>query len=267
LRRERGNAFPWQNSLEEIDVVFHLAAQTSVATAAKNPPADFESNVRPLLQLAEVASENHWCPAVIFAGTVTEIGIPRRLPVNESYPDHPITIYDIHKWMAEQYLKYYARQRILRGATLRLANVYGPGPASQSQDRGVLNQMIRRALKGEILTLYGPGEQLRDFLYVEDASLAFLAAGTSIERINGRHFVIGTGKGHTLAEAFHLVADQVAQVTGRRVEVQKIQPSAPLLPIEERNFTADSRSFSEITGWSPRTSLSEGIAKTIQALR
>ncbi len=84
-------------------------------------------------------------PIVLFAGTVTEAGIPSRLPVDEDAPDDPITIYDRHKLMAEQDLKAAAVNGDVRGATLRLANVYGPGARGQRADRDVLNRMIKTA--------------------------------------------------------------------------------------------------------------------------
>ena len=255
----------WQRVLEGVDIVFHLAAQTSLNVAEEDPVADFNANVLPLLHLVETCRREGLCPAVIFAGTVTETGIPIRWPVDETHPDHPLTVYDLHKWMAEQYLKHYVGLGVIRGTVLRLANVYGPGPRSQSRDRGILNQTIAKALRGETLTIYGSGNQLRDYIYVEDAALAFLTAGANLERVNGKHFVIGTGEGHTLAETFHLVADEVRLITGRRVEIEHVEPPAPLTPIETRNFVADSRSFSELTGWIPSTSLREGMVQTIKA--
>ncbi len=145
--------------------------------------------------------------------------------------------------MAEQYLRWYSEQGFVRGVTLRLANVYGPGPRSSCADRGILNQMIRRALAGEPLTVYGPGDQVRDYLYVEDAARAFLSAAASEEALNGKYFVIGSGVGHTIAEAMEIVAERCALRTGKRVPVVHVKPPAILSPIEQRHFIADSGLF------------------------
>lgn len=255
----------WGNTLKDVDIIFHFAAQTSVYIANKNPTEDYKINILPMLQLLETCRQKRWQPAILFAGTVTETGIPTCLPVDESHPDKPITIYDLHKLMAENYLKYYANQGIVKGAILRLANVYGPGPKSSSADRGVLNIMIKKALKGENLTLYGKGNYLRDYIFIEDVARAFLIAGSNIECLNGQHFVIGSGKGHTLAEAFTLVAQQVNQKTGKHIQIKSIEPPTPQSPIEARNFVADSKRFSKLTGWNPTRSLSEGIDGTIEA--
>jgi nucleoside-diphosphate-sugar epimerase len=200
---------------------------------------------------------------VLLSGTVTQTGIPKHLPVNETHCDDPITIYDLHKQMAEGYLKYYARQGFVRGAILRLANVYGPGPKTSSAERGLLNIMIRKALAGETLTVYGEGNYLRDFVYVSDVVGAFVLAGAKIGRVNGRHFVVGSGRGRTIAEAVNVVAERVALKTGHRARVVHIDPPRPALPIESRDFVADPGSLAETAGWHPRTWLAEGIDLTI----
>jgi UDP-glucose 4-epimerase len=256
----------WEPLLVNADIVFHFAAQTSVYVADKNPIADLDVNVLPILYLLETCRQKCWHPIVIFSGTVTECGIPTRLPVDENHPDHPITIYDLHKLMAEGYLKHYTAQDVLRGAVLRLANVYGPGPKSSSADRGVLNLMIQKALKGETLTVYGDGNYMRDYVYVEDVARAFLEAGAKIDRVNGRHFVIGSGQGHTIAEAVNLVAERVALKIGQRVPVIYVEPPEALSQIETRNFIADTMRFSHATGWKARVPLVDGIDRTIDYL-
>ena len=257
----------WGSVIDGVDVVFHFAAQTSVYEADENPVEDFRTNVLPIVQLLEVCKKGNRKPIILFSGTVTEIGLPVYRPVDESHPDKPITVYDLHKLTAENLLKFYCEQEVVKGAVLRLSNVYGPGPTSSSADRGILNLMIRKALKGEALTLYGKGESLRDYIFVEDVVRAFLAAVTKIENLNGRHFVIGTGVGHSLKEAFDLVAECVERKTQRSVKVETVEPPVPQSPINARNFVADSRRFCELTNWKPEYSLREGINRTIDFFR
>ncbi len=252
-----------EQALMGADMVLHFAAQTSVYVANNDPFADLDINVLPMLYLLETCRQRGWRPGVLFSGSVTEAGLPVHLPVDETHPDNPITVYDLHKWMAENYLKYYVREGAVRGAVLRLANVYGPGPRSSSADRGVLNMMIRKALKDEKLTVYGDGSYVRDYVYVEDVALAFLKAAVNIDQVNGKHFVIGSGKGHTIAEAVSLVAERVALKTGRRVPIVHVEPPSTLSAIEARNFIADATRFTQLTGWSARVSLVDGIDRTI----
>ena len=255
----------WEQALDGVDIVFHFAAQTSAYCANDDPTADHLINVQPMLQLLEACRRQQRRPAVCFSSTVTVAGIPASLPVNEQHPDHPLTLYDLHKQMAEQYLQYYAGQGVVRGVALRLTNIYGPGPASSRADRGVLNRMIRKALAGEPLTVYGSGELLRDYLFVDDAAGAFLAAAAAAGKLNGRRFVIGSGEGHTIAGAMEVVAQRTALKTGVTVAVDHIPPPASLSPIEERNFVADSNSFMLATGWKPAYSFALGIDRTLEA--
>ena len=255
----------WESLLDDVDVVFHFAAQTSVYVAEQDPLADLAINVMPMLHLLETCRRKKLNPIVLFSGTVTEAGLTEHLPVNEDCPDHPITVYDLHKWMAENYLKHYTRSGIISGVVLRLANVYGPGPKSSSVDRGVLNMMIRKAISGHELTVYGDGRFLRDYVYVEDVAQAFLSAVANIETVTGKHFVIGSGEGYTILQAINLVAERVAIKTSRRVPVVSIYPPSLLSPIEFRNFVADTHQYTKSTGWMAKYSLIEGIDATIQA--
>lgn len=252
--------------LVDADVIFHLAAQTSGAAAAADPDSDFHANVMPMRQLLAACRDRQRRPLVVFAGTVTQAGVPSRLPVDEDLPDDPITVYDRHKLIAETDLKAAAAAGVVRGATLRLANVYGPGTHGRRADRDVLNRMIGAAVIGQPLTLHGSGEHVRDYVFVDDVVDAFLKAAEHGERVDTRHFVIGSGRGTSIRDAFDLIAERVERVTGRRVPVTATAPPAPVSAIEQRNFIADHSRFSAATGWRPAWTLSDGIDRTIEAL-
>lgn len=253
----------WETALPGADFVFHFAAQTSSYTADKKPLADWSANVLPMISLLEACRTGGHRPMVLFSATVTQFGLPSCLPVDESQPDRPVTIYDYHKLTAEYYLEHYVRQGWARGASLRLANIYGPGPVSGSADRGILNLMMRRALRGEAITIFGSGHQVRDYLYITDAVEAFLAAAIHSERVNGRHFVVASGEGHTLEQAFNLVAERAGDLTGKRVSVVNVTPPPGLSRIEDRNFSGDFSRFSVATGWIPMIKLADGLARTL----
>lgn len=250
----------WEQTLEGADIVYHFAAQTSVYVAEDNPYADLQANVIPMLNLLETCRNKNLNPVILFSGTVTEAGIVECLPVAETCKDSPITIYDMHKLISENYLKYYCRKNVVRGAILRLANVYGPGPSGNA-GRGVLNMMIQKALAGEELTIYGKGDCLRDYVYVDDVVHAFLTAAKSVDNLNGKHYIIGSGQGHTIAQAINLVANQAAIRTKHRVEVKHIKPPSVQSPIESRNFISDTRRFRQATGWQRKYGLVDGISR------
>lgn len=251
----------------DADVIVHLAAQTSNAVAAADPDLDFCANVTPMRHLLAACRDRGRRPLVLFGGTATEAGVQRRMQLNEDAPDNPITIYDTHKLMAEQELKAAASSGVVRGATLRLANVYGPGAHGGRADRDVFNRMIVAAVLGQPLTLYGTGEHVRDYVFVDDVVDALVTATAHGDLLNAGHFVIGSGRGTTIRDAFALIAERVELLTGRRVEVRAIDPPGPLSAIEQRNVIINHTLFSNVTGWYPKWRLSDGIDRTIEAFR
>lgn len=253
------------DQVSDAHVVLHLAAQTSGAAAEANPEADFRANVTPMRHLLAACRQRRVHPIVVFAGTVTEAGIPSRLPINEDQADDPITTYDRHKLIAEEDLKAAASHGNVLGATLRLSNVYGPGVRGVRQDRDILNRMIAAAMQGQPLTVYGTGEYVRDYVFIEDVVDAFLMAAAHPAPINGRHFIVGSGRGVSIREAFELVAARVEARTGRRVPVITADPPGGLSDIERRHFVADASRFSAATGWRAVWSLADGIDRTIEA--
>jgi UDP-glucose 4-epimerase len=255
----------WQRVLRNADLIYHFAAQTSTYVANSQPWIDLYGNVVPSMAMLEACRRLQSKPIVVFASTVTISGLPQTIPVNEDFRDEPVTIYDIHKLTVEHLLRWYVEENFVIGGSLRLSNVYGPGPKSGSADRGILNQMIRKALGGESLTVYKPGSFLRDYVFVDDVVNAFLLAGESAHKLSGGFFVVGTGVGYSIRQSAELVADRVARLTGRKVDVQLVDPPEGLSRIEKRNFVADPARFQSLVGWKANYLLDEGIEKTIEA--
>lgn len=253
----------WRGAVKGVDFIFHLAGQTSVYEADRDPVKDVGANLLPMIRLLEACRQNGKGTAVIFAATSTQAGIPAKLPVTEGHIDRPITVYDINKLAAEKYLLGYARNGLVRGASLRLTNVYGPGPAGSSAERGVLNMMIRRALAGDDLTVYGKGLFLRDYVFMDDVVAAFLAAGANMDRVNGSYYLIGSGKGTRIKDAVAMVAARSHLKTGKRPKVICVKPPGTLSPIESRNFIADPARFRKMTAWRAKVSLKDGIDATL----
>jgi len=256
----------WEEILEGVDVVFHFAAQTSSKFANDNPCLDMDINLVPIARFIETCQNKNIRPDIIFPGTVTQAGLTETWPIDEMIQDVPITVYDINKLAAEKYVCYYGTQLGGRGVTLRLANVYGPGTKSSRPDRGILNMMVMRALEGKSLTLYGGGNYVRDYVFIDDVVTAFLMAGTALPVTNGRYYVMGSGVGHTIKEMAESVGNLVDRITGKNVDIQNVPPPAGLSQIEFRHFVANTSRFRQDTGWKPRVTLEEGIKHTIDSI-
>ena len=254
----------WSAALAGVDYVFHFAAQTSAYVADNDPEADVEANVIPIVRMLDACRAGGVKPAIMFAGTATQAGLPKSNPVNETATDDPVTAYDSNKLAGEKLLQRCASETGVPTATLRLANVYGSGTNVGSRDRGFLNLMVRNALNNQPLTVYGDGEHIRDYIFIDDVVTAFLTAGKCADSVSGNYYVIGSEQGTKIVDAVNLVADRVALVKGHRPEVLHIPAPEGLGPIEERDFVADSSLFRSATGWAPKVLLTEGIDRTIQ---
>lgn len=256
----------WESLTEGVDIIFYLGAQTSASAAKADPDRDFRENVLPLLNLLEHCRASASQSTIIFASTATVVGLTEQLPVADDVYENPITIYDIHKLCCEKYLSYYARKQHIKAVSLRLANVYGPGTASSSADRGILNMMMRRAIQRKSLSIFGEGRQQRDYTFISDVVAAFEAAALHIDSLNGRHFNIGSGRGHDFVEAFGMIAEEIQSQLGHETLIEHVAAPANLEPIETRSYIADTASFSTATGWYARIDLGRGIRQTVEQL-
>jgi UDP-glucose 4-epimerase len=255
------NSNIWKKVLNEIDIIFYLAAKTNIYESIANPNEFYEINVKPIITMLEFCKNQKLKPSIVFSGTVTVYGLTNELPVNESCSENPLTIYDLHKLIVEKYLKYYSNNYGIKSVSLRLANVYGPGPSSKSSGRGVLNMMINKAINKEDLTIYGEGNFVRDYIYVDDVINAFLLSAVHIEKLKSRFFIISTGNANTVNEAFQMIANNTFR--DFKLKVKNIDSPKGISILESRNFVGNSSSFSNLTGWIPKTNLFDGINKTI----
>jgi nucleoside-diphosphate-sugar epimerase len=196
---------------------------------------------------------------IVFASAATIVGPNPQLPVGDAARDNPCSVYDRHKLAGELILREGTASGAVRACSLRLANVYGYGGASMNANRGILNSMMKRALDGESLTLYGNGAYLRDFIHVGDVVEAFLRTITTPDICDGSHYVIASGRGHTLAEAYAMIADIAMERLQQRVEIVRVPEPADLHPIERRDFIGDSSVFQARTNWRPHFGLRAGI--------
>ena len=257
----------WLEIVEHADVIFHLAGNTSAYTAAINPAESLSSTLLPVTHLVRAAQELGRQPRVVFASTATVYGLTAKLPVSEKVEPKPITVYDLHKLFAEQQLALATQQGKLCGVSLRLANVYGSSSSlSSADDRGILNRVTAMAMQGKDLNVYGDGNYLRDYVYIDDVVRAFMVAGLT-EGVCGGIFNVATGESVSVQEAFQLVIQRVANITGTRILIKNIPWPEGANPIELRNYTADIKCIADDLGWRPKISLESGLDCMIDSFR
>lgn len=254
----------WKNILKDVHIVYHFAAQTSSQYSNKYPSLDLKTNLLPIVNMIEACIKHNFSPDIVFAGTATETGYTNAKSIHGNINDSPITIYDINKLAAEKYLQYYSSQLLRRATTLRLSNVFGPGKQSGSSDRGIVNMMILKALNGEPLTIYGNGKYIRDYIYIDDVISAFVHAADHIHKTKGNFYTIGSGVGYEIKSVFTIIAETIFELARKKVKIISKPFPKKTSKIEYRNFIADSSDFKNVTGWSPKMNLKEGIINSVK---
>src|SRR6056297_2000515 len=160
-------------SKEKPDYICHQAAQISVSYSVKNPKIDAQRNIMGLLNLLESSSSNN-VKGIIFASSGgTVYGEPDCFPINEKAVFNPTSPYGIAKMSSEYYLRFYCKVYNLNYVSLRYGNVYGPRQDPYGE-AGVIAIFIRKMLSGEVPTINGDGDYIRDYVYVEDVANACL---------------------------------------------------------------------------------------------
>ena len=256
----------WLNIVEKSDVIIHLAGNTSINVANDNPGLDLDSSVVPIYRLIEACKILRKRPRVVFASTVTAYGFTDNLPVSEATAENPESFYDLHKFFVERQLVLATKLNICDGVSLRLANVYGPSSANSSaNDRGILNKIIGLALAGDIVSLYGGGNYIRDYIYIDDVVDAFILASIS-SKSAGEVFNIGSGVGTSVRDAFNAVTQEVYRQTNKIIEMKDVPWPENSPKIDMRNFTASIKKAHTCLGWSPKVSLQTGIATTVKSI-
>ena len=265
----------WAGVLGDAAGVIHLASRTALRAAEADEAGDDEINVGPvraLVSALQVRPRGEARIPVVFASTATIFGDGPELPCDEKMPDRPLSVYDRHKLKCEGILKQATQDGYLAACSLRLANVYGRASATSSlagsinNNRGILNNMMARAIRGEALTVYGAGNYIRDFIHLDDVVRAFAAALANTQVCDGTSYVIATGKGHSLTSAFSMVAGEAARITRKRVDVRHVPEPADLHQSERRNFIGNPDLFASRTGWAPEIDLATGIRRFLNGL-
>jgi UDP-glucose 4-epimerase len=239
---------------ENSDVIVHLAANTGVEPSVKFPRIDCLTNVIGTLNALE-AARNAKAKRFIFASSGAPAGITEP-PIHEEIVPHPISPYGASKLSGEGYCSAYYHSYQLETVALRFGNVYGPGSTHKSS---VVAKFIRLALNNEPLEIYGDGKQTRDFIYVEDLCDAIILASTSKNPIGGEVFQIATSREMTVSDITDIIVSQLNLKNIFPKVIYGERRNGDML----RNYS-DTSKAKKYLNWESKTSLIEGINKTIR---
>jgi UDP-glucose 4-epimerase len=239
------------------EFVMHLAAQPGVRPSVEDPMHDASVNIMGALNILECAVHTGSRKVVYAASGGTIYGEPRRVPVKETGAagSRPVSPYGVSKKVIDEYLRFYQRYRGLDFTALALANVYGPrqDPLGEA---GVIAIFSARMLAGETPTIFGDGNQTRDFVFVDDAVHAFALA---MERGSGKLVNIGTGLETSVNGLYRMLAE-ITGFTGQPL-------SGPQPEGEARRISLDIDLAKSALTWHPWTHLEDGLRETVAFLK
>jgi UDP-glucose 4-epimerase len=237
--------------------IVHLAAQTAVTYSVDNPVEDARVNYVGTLQVLEYARATG-VKKVVFASSAAVYGEVEAVPVRERDHCAPLSPYGINKLSSELQLRYYTAVHAIPTTALRFFNVYGPRQDPKSPYSGVISIFVDRAVAGVPLTIFGDGQQTRDFVFVGDVSRIVAEACLS-DRGSGAVVNIGTGHETTVVE----LAAAIKEICGSPSPVEHAPPRAG----EIVRSVAEVERASEIFGFRAEVPLAVGLQQTISWLR
>jgi len=240
------------------DVLVHLAAQMDVRRSVEDPMFDATTNILGIVNLLEAVNKSGRATRVVFTSTGGAIyGDFNKPPNVETFSKDPDSPYAISKLSSEYYLAYYGRQHGLEHVSVRFGNVYGPRQDPHGE-AGVVAIFCSRLLEGKPLTVYGDGEQTRDYVYVGDVAGAVFRGATfdipPAATVDTRSYNIGTGVGTSVIELARLL-QQAARSNADIV-------FAPRRAGELQESFLNVDKARDVLGWKPEVSLADGLART-----
>ncbi len=254
----RSDALPQLMKDRRPTLVNHHAAQIDVRVSVTDPRLDASINVDGWINVLESARTAGVERVIYVSSGGVVYGEPEQLPTDERAPKAPISPYGVSKLTGEHYLFYFRKLHGLDGVALRYSNVYGPRQDPHGE-AGVVALFSRRLLEGRALTIFGDGEQTRDYVYVGDVAAANLAVTelplSDPETIDDVAFNVATG----IEVSVLRLAETLLTVAGRHVDVE----FAAARQGELLRSSLDTTCL-RATGWAPEIDLTEGLRRTYE---
>ncbi|MBS0213548.1 MAG: NAD-dependent epimerase/dehydratase family protein [Proteobacteria bacterium] len=264
---EAGEAVEWvagdlmsthdvEAAIDDVDAVVHLASSTLPKSSNDDPAFDVQTNLVPSLRLLDAMVRRRVGRIVFISSGGAVYGPARTLPIDESHPTEPLVSYAIVKLAIEKYMRMYQRLHGVRGIVLRVANPYGERQRPDTA-QGAVGVFLHHALRGEAVELWGDGSVARDYLHVADVADAFARALA----YDGSQSVFNIGSG--TATRLDALLAAIGEALGHPIACTRFPARAIDVPANALDSTLAQREL----GWSPKLSLRDGLARTIDWMR
>lgn len=238
------------------DIIYNLAAQVSYIDSQNEPFLDLDINGKGHLAVLEAVRVHAPQATVLFSSSRMVYGRILTTPVREDHPTEPLSLYGIHKLLGEKYYRYYADTFGIRTISIRIPNPYGPRQQMKHNKYSIVGWFVRQAMEGSTITIFGDGEQERDYLYIDDITSAFLELTNRGEA--GGVYNIGTHERVRFVDMVDAVLAEVGSGTKEHVAWPKNYEKN-----ETGNYIADTSKIFELTGWQPEVNLKTGVARMV----
>ena len=243
------------DAVGDAEVVYHLAALTSVTRSVRDPVTTNDVNVRGTLTVLEAARQAG-VRRVVYASSSSVYGDTEVLPKHEGLPANPVSPYGVSKLAGEAYCRDFTRVHGLETVALRFFNVFGPRQDPRSEYAAVIPRFIPRMLAGEPPVVFGDGEQTRDFTFVDDAVTVCLSAADAGPDASGEAINVSGGGRISILDLIGLLN----RVLGTKVAPEHERPR----PGDVRHSHADLGKAERLLGYRPSVPIEEGLARTAE---
>ena len=242
-----------------IDYILNFHAHTDVMYSNLNPRYDFYHNCSLIHSIINALIKNKSKAFFLNFGTVTQLGYTNiKSKINQNYKGKPITIFDLHKQYNEDYISIHKKLFNLNTTTLRLSNVYGTGHA-YSKNRGVVNKIIDRAISEKKITLYGDGNYVRDFIYLEDVIIGIIYTLKNCNKLHKDYYYLTTEMGKSFNDLAKIINSELFKIYKFTAKVKyKKWPNTSII-LDKRSFVGNSFLFKKVTRWKPKYSLRSAV--------
>ncbi len=247
-----------EDAVRGSEVIFNLAGKAGPTASNAAPFEDLDVNGRGQLVFLEACRRVSPAATVVFPSSRLVYEPTNHLPVSESAPVGPLSVYGVHKLAAEHYHLIYMRLYGLKTVILRITNPYGRFQRPEQNRYGIINWFIHLAVSGKPLPVYGDGSQLRDYVHVHDVVQAFLLAGAS-PRAAGQIFNVGSGQ----PTSFRSMAEAIIRAANRG-SIESVPWPDDAAKVETGSFHADISLIGKTLGWQPSIALADGIADVVR---
>lgn len=260
---EKGDDIENSAKLEEMikkkfDVIYHLAGFSGSNISNRNIPKSFRINTLATVTLFRLVLKHSPKTKVILSSSRLEYGQPQHLPVDEKHSTNPTSAYGLSKLATTQIALIYNKKYGLDVTIFRTSNVYGPHRKREFAGYNVINNFIDMAKEDKILTIYGDGNQERDYIYIDDLVDAFILAVKKPEISSGQIYNLGLGEGIKFKDMIWLILKSAKNGKAKFIPWPKSYKD-----VETGSYVSDISKIKQGLGFSPKVNFEEGIERTL----